>query len=92
MVIVENGELRVERFAPSPRPARCFFEWVYFSNVASSIDGAGVYMTRANSGRLLAQQEDRRSTAAAWPSPCRTPPRPPPTPSPTTSASRRWRA
>jgi amidophosphoribosyltransferase len=57
MVIVEDGELRVERFAPTGRKARCFFEWVYFSNVASSIDGAGVYLTRANTGRLLAEQE-----------------------------------
>ena len=57
MIIVEEGELRVERFAPPVQQARCFFEWVYFSNVASSIDGAGVYMTRANSGRLLAHQE-----------------------------------
>jgi amidophosphoribosyltransferase len=57
MVIVEEGRLRVERFALAARKARCFFEWVYFSNVASSIDGAGVYMTRANSGRRLAEQE-----------------------------------
>jgi amidophosphoribosyltransferase len=59
MVVIEKGELRVERFAESPRPSRCFFEWVYFSNVASSIDGAGVYMTRANSGRRLAEMEDQ---------------------------------
>jgi amidophosphoribosyltransferase len=59
MVILERGEPRVERFAEAPRPARCFFEWVYFSNVASSIDGAGVYMTRANSGQRLAEMEDQ---------------------------------
>jgi amidophosphoribosyltransferase len=63
MIIVEGGRLRVERFAPPRAPvapagqARCFFEWVYFSNVASIIDGASVYMTRANSGRRLAQEE-----------------------------------
>ena len=57
MIIVEDGRLRVERYAPAGGKAHCFFEWVYFSNVASIIDGAGVYMTRANSGRRLAEQE-----------------------------------
>ena len=64
MIIVENGRLRLERFAAAPARARCFFEWVYFSNVASIIDGAGVYMTRANCGRLLAEQETEANDKA----------------------------
>lgn len=61
MAIVEDGELRFEEFARtrSKKKAHCFFEWVYFSNVASTIDGSGVYDTRARSGQLLADMEDQ---------------------------------
>ena len=37
----------------------CFFEWVYFSNVASVLDDRSVYMVRASSGELLAEMEDQ---------------------------------
>ncbi len=59
MAVVEDGRLRFETFAPSPRKARCFFEWVYFSNVASSIDGSNVYLARATAGHRLAEREDQ---------------------------------
>jgi len=59
MILVEDGSMRIERFAKIRRRAHCFFEWVYFANVASSIDGADVYTARANSGRLLAEMEDQ---------------------------------
>ena len=42
-LIVDGGRVRIERFAPSPRKAHCFFEWVYFANVASSMDERSVY-------------------------------------------------
>ncbi len=60
MAIIENGELRFEQFAPVVKQAKCFFEWVYFSNVASEIDGASVYLARARSGQLLAEMEDEK--------------------------------
>ena len=59
MILVEDGAMRIERFAKARRHAHCFFEWVYFANVGSSIDNAGVYTARANSGRLLAEMEDQ---------------------------------
>ncbi|MFP3938027.1 MAG: amidophosphoribosyltransferase [Phycisphaerae bacterium] len=59
MAIVEDGRLRFERFAESPRKSHCFFEWVYFSNVASSIDGSDVYTARARLGERLAELEDQ---------------------------------
>ena len=59
MVIIERGNVRSERFSHSLSKARCFFEWVYFSNVASSFDGVSVYQTRAQAGHCLAAKEDQ---------------------------------
>lgn len=55
--IIENGELRIEKFADAPRRGHCFFEWVYFSNVCSKLDGRSVYLSRKNLGEQLARQE-----------------------------------
>jgi len=63
MIIIEDGRMRIERFARPRRPAHCFFEWVYFSNVASSAEGSSVYMCRARSGALLAEMEDQAMDA-----------------------------
>jgi len=57
MLIVEDGRLRAERFAPRRRHAHCFFEWVYFSNVASTIADSSVYVTRSAAGKHLAKME-----------------------------------
>lgn len=56
-VIIEKGELRVERFCESPKKAHCFFEWIYFANVASSLDDRSVYLSRKRLGEELAEQE-----------------------------------
>ena len=56
-IIISDGRLKIRRFAPSPRQAHCFFEWVYFSNVASTIDGRSVYLTRKALGEELARLE-----------------------------------
>jgi amidophosphoribosyltransferase len=59
MAVIDQGKLRFEKFSETKRHAHCFFEWVYFSNVASMIDGSGVYTARARSGRRLAELEDQ---------------------------------
>ena len=56
-VIIEKGELRIERFCESPKKAHCFFEWIYFANVASSLDNRSVYLSRKRLGEELAAQE-----------------------------------
>jgi amidophosphoribosyltransferase len=57
MVSIIEGRFEVQRFAPSPRRAHCFFEWIYFSNVASTLDGRSVYMARKALGEELARLE-----------------------------------
>ena len=55
--IIQNGELSIRRFAESPRRAHCFFEWIYFANVCSTLDERSVYLTRKSLGEELASQE-----------------------------------
>ncbi|MCA9258167.1 MAG: amidophosphoribosyltransferase [Planctomycetales bacterium] len=57
ITIVDN-KIQVERFSDNPRRAHCFFEWIYFSNVASSLDGRSVYLSRKTLGEELARLED----------------------------------
>jgi amidophosphoribosyltransferase len=57
MILIQDGKVRRERFAPRQTPHHCFFEWIYFANVASTLDERGVYVTRAALGQELARQE-----------------------------------
>ncbi len=56
-IIISNGRLEIQTFLPSPRRAHCFFEWVYFANVASTLDNRSVYLTRKALGEELARLE-----------------------------------
>jgi amidophosphoribosyltransferase len=57
LILIQNGELSIHRFAESRRTAHCFFEWVYFANVSSTLDERSVYLSRARLGQELAKQE-----------------------------------
>jgi len=57
MILASGGQYRRERFAESPRRGHCFFEWIYFANVASTMDGRSVYMSRKALGEELARLE-----------------------------------
>ncbi len=59
LVHVTAEGVRTATFAEAPRRAFCFFEHVYFSNVASNINGRAVYLTRTQLGEALAASEDR---------------------------------
>jgi amidophosphoribosyltransferase len=57
MILIEDGEIRHERVAERRTPSHCFFEWIYFANVASTLDDRSVYLTRKALGMELARQE-----------------------------------
>jgi len=54
---VVDGQVGIERFSDGPRRAACFFEWIYFANVASTIDDRSVYLSRKALGEELARLE-----------------------------------
>src|SRR4051812_33680618 len=60
MIVIRDGKVRKERFPPRQRSAHCFFEWIYFANVASSLDDRSVYLSRSALGRELALLELQR--------------------------------
>ncbi|MBN1854557.1 MAG: amidophosphoribosyltransferase [Pirellulales bacterium] len=57
-ITISGGEIQIEPFADSPRTAHCFFEWIYFANVASTLDARSVYLVRKTLGEELARLED----------------------------------
>ncbi|MGF1578784.1 MAG: amidophosphoribosyltransferase [Gemmataceae bacterium] len=57
MIVIQDNQLRIERYAESQSKSHCFFEWIYFANVASTLDSRGVYVTRSALGKQLARQE-----------------------------------
>ena len=56
-MIVANQDGEFES-SGSPRSAgaHCFFEWIYFANVASTLDDRSVYLSRSRSGEELARR------------------------------------
>ncbi len=56
-ITISDGKIEVERFCDQPRRAHCFFEWIYFSNVASTLDERSVYLSRKTLGEELARLE-----------------------------------
>ncbi|GIS61262.1 MAG: hypothetical protein CM1200mP2_34870 [Planctomycetaceae bacterium] len=74
-MIIQNGEIDVRQFAPSPKRSHCFFEWIYFANVASTLDDRSVYMTRKALGEELADSKLSPSTTTRSSSRSPTPPK-----------------
>jgi len=60
LIYISNGKVIVKKYAESPKKAHCMFEWVYFANVSSVLDGQSVYITRTNLGKELAKLESEK--------------------------------
>ena len=58
-VTIVDGQLDQRPFSQSQASAHCFFEWIYFANVASTLDDRSVYLTRTALGVELATLEKR---------------------------------
>ncbi|MFK8112266.1 MAG: amidophosphoribosyltransferase [Rubripirellula sp.] len=59
IIVDPKTGFRIERFAPEMKPAHCFFEWIYFANVASTLDDQSVYLSRTKLGEELATAEKK---------------------------------
>jgi len=57
LIRVRPEGYEIQRFAEPSRRAYCFFEWVYFANVASKINDRSVYVARTRLGEALASGE-----------------------------------
>ncbi len=57
LIVVRPEGVKVTQFAKSERTAHCFFEWIYFANVASTLDERSVYLSRTRLGEELARIE-----------------------------------
>lgn len=57
LVVVEGDSFEIKRFAKAGKKAHCMFEWVYFANPSSVLEGKNVYQTRWNLGVELAKNE-----------------------------------
>ena len=57
MIVIENNKIRHEWLGTPQKRSHCFFEWIYFANVASTLDERGVYLARSALGKELACQE-----------------------------------
>ena len=60
MMITPEG-IEERRYTEKVDPAHCFFEWVYFANVASTLDDRSVYLSRTRLGEELARIERARN-------------------------------
>lgn len=57
LIVSPDKGVELKEFSRSARTAHCFFEWIYFANVASVLDGKSVYLARKRLGEELAKQE-----------------------------------
>lgn len=57
MILIQDGVVSFHRIHKEIKVSHCFFEWIYFANAASNLDGRSVYLTRTALGKELADQE-----------------------------------
>ena len=60
-ILVSPEGIKIEKYYDVKPPAHCFFEWIYFANVASTLDDRSVYLSRTRLGEELARLELARN-------------------------------
>ncbi|MFO0910729.1 MAG: class II glutamine amidotransferase [Isosphaeraceae bacterium] len=85
LVVANRDGVRVERFAHSTRQAHCFFEWIYFANVASTLDDRSGLCQPCGGSARNSPDWRRRAPSMRTRSSFRSPTRPRPRPT-------RWRS
>jgi amidophosphoribosyltransferase len=60
-ILVTDEGVVTRRYADERPPSHCFFEWIYFANVASTLDERSVYLSRTRLGEELARLELARN-------------------------------
>lgn len=66
MAVLSDGGIEYYRFASPRKRSLCFFEYLYFANVTSEIDGRSVYDIRKKCGEELARIEDQPVNDKDW--------------------------
>ncbi len=56
-ITIVDGKFDIQAFANGSKRSHCFFEWIYFANVASTLDQRSVYLSRTALGVELARLE-----------------------------------
>jgi amidophosphoribosyltransferase len=56
-ITIVDGQFDITQYCDSTGRAHCFFEWIYFANVASTLDERSVYLSRTALGVELARLE-----------------------------------
>jgi len=59
VITIVDNEIQLKKYSTTDSSAHCFFEWIYFANVASSMDGRSVYLSRTELGNELAELEKK---------------------------------
>lgn len=57
VITISGKKFEIKQYCETPRRAHCFFEWIYFANVASTLDDRSVYLSRTALGVELAKME-----------------------------------
>ncbi|MEK6808543.1 MAG: amidophosphoribosyltransferase [Nanoarchaeota archaeon] len=60
LILIKDDKVSIKKFADVERKAHCMFEYVYFSNVSSVMNGKAVYVARTNMGKELAKIETNK--------------------------------